>query len=97
MPTQATNKIISDIIDYFNNEIPSDLYIWITNDINRRLFWEHNVDDTNKWLYAEALNSEHSRYIEKYFLDLWLQWAGWWWNYTAKFVYCYKIWPYTVE
>jgi len=97
----SVENIIQDIKKNHFVNLPdwtnySDLYIWVTNDINRRLK-EHNVTN-NLWLvYWKTTNSFVARGVEKYFLDLWMQWWDWWWDNTAVYVYCYQIWPYTKE
>lgn len=48
----------------------SDYYIGITNNIERRLYNEHNVPKENYWLITRiAENDEHARRVEKHYLD----------------------------
>lgn len=99
---QSWQDIINDIQNHFNNLVWekkfSDLYIWITNDIDRRLFSEHNVPQQWHWyICREAINDEHARAVEKHYLDKWMKWGGGWWDYTAKYVYCYEIANFTNE
>ena len=91
------NDIINDInwhLAKSDKKSYSYFYIWITNDIERRLFWEHNVP--KKWhrrIHREADSEEIARAVESYYLNKWMKWWEWWWtgNWNAKFVYCYEI------
>jgi len=76
----------------------SDFYIGITNDINRRLFGEHNVPKSGHWfIYAQAINDEHSRAVEKHYLDKGMKGGDGGGDNTCVFVYCYEISSETVE
>ena len=47
----------------------SKFYIGITNDIERRLFGEHNVPRNGHWrIHQEAINKDHAQAVEAYFL-----------------------------
>lgn len=63
------NQIILEINNYLSGIAPSQCYVGITNDIERRLFQEHSVKKDGTWIYAPAENEESAREIEKYFLD----------------------------
>ena len=98
-------KFAKEIIIDFDNHLSksykksySDFYIGITNNIDRRLFSEHNVPRHWHWyIYHEAINEENARLVENHYLKKWMQWGGWWGNgdWTAIFVYCYYITSYT--
>jgi len=93
--------IINDISNKLSNltwkRYYSEFYIWITKDIQTRLFWDHNVNRNDWYLYYEAINEENARYVESYYLNKWMQWWDWWWSWdgSAIYVYCYVITPYT--
>ena len=93
----TSNKIITDINDHLaksNKQSYSDFYIGITNDINRRLFWEHNVPKNgHRYITCPAGNETTARYVEDYYLKKWMKWWSWWWNWNwdAIYVYCYEI------
>jgi len=91
-------EIISDIENHLKKVIGkkyySDFYIWITNNIESRLFWDHNVSRTNhRYIYRKALNEDYAREVEKLFLQKWMEWWSWWWlgDWSAVYVYCYEI------
>lgn len=98
----TAQQIIADIESHFSTLIWqkqfSDLYIGITKDINQRLFWDHWVRrEWHWWIYRQAINTEHSRFVEKYFLDKWMKGGGGGWDHTAVYVYCYEVSHYTKE
>jgi hypothetical protein len=102
--TQTAQEIVNDIESHFKNliwqKIFSDLYVWITKDIEDRLFTSHNVPKQWHWFITrEAINEEHARAVEKYYLGKWMKWDtwGWLWDWTAKYVYCYEIASFTNE
>jgi len=94
-------QIIDDLkINHFT-KLPkgtkySDLYIWITNNISRRMK-EHNYSSDLWGVYYETNNSFIAREVESYYLWKWMQWWDWGWDNSAVFLYCYEIWPYTKE
>lgn len=99
---QTAQEIVNDIDTHFSNlwwpRNFSDLYIWITNDIERRLFSEHNVSKQWHWYICRmAIDDEHARAVEKHYLDKWMKWGWGWWDYSAKYVYCYEIATFTNE
>jgi hypothetical protein len=76
----------------------SDYYVGITNDIDRRLFSEHNVDKKrNQWIYDEADSDIVARKVEQYFLDKGCDGGSGGGDEDSIFVYCYKITGTTVE
>ncbi|MDD4530455.1 MAG: hypothetical protein PHO80_02805 [Candidatus Gracilibacteria bacterium] len=99
---KTAQEIINDIESHFKNLVRtknfSDLYIGITNDIERRLFSEHNVPKQNHWFITRvAVNNEHARSVEKYYLDKGMKGGGGGGDYTAKYIYCYEIANFTNE
>lgn len=99
---KEAKDIVIDIEAHFKNLVWqknfSDLYIWVTKDIEDRLFTAHNVPREWHWfIYSEAINDVHARAVEKHYLDKWMQGWGWWWDNTATYVYCYEIASFTNE
>lgn len=99
---KEAKDIVVDIEAHFKNLIGqknfSDLYIWVTKDIEDRLFTAHNVQKENhRFIYSEAINENHSRAVEKHYLEKWMQWDTWWGSgdWTATYVYCYEITSFT--
>lgn len=70
----------------------SEFYIGITNDVERRLFNEHNVDKNHEWwIYREAIDEINSRAVEKHFLGKGMKGGNGGGDETSVYVYCYKI------
>lgn len=70
----------------------SDFYIGITNDINRRLFSEHNVARNGHWyIYREALNDKYARSVENHYIQKGMKGGDGGGNHISTFVYCYEI------
>lgn len=94
---QFAKSIIFEVdthIKKSNKHYYSDFYIGITNNVDRRLFWEHNVPKKNYWyIYCQALDEDNARFVESYYLKKWMQWGEWWGNgdWSAVYVYCYEI------
>lgn len=83
-----------------NRQYYSDFYVGITNDINRRLFEEHNVSRENSWwIYSPCDDEKTARKVEKHYLDMGMQGdtGGGTGKNDAKYVYCYLVTSYTVE
>jgi len=73
-------------------------YIWITKDVESRLFWDHNVSKAgHQYLHYQAIDESNARFVESYFIKKWMKWWDWWWTWdgSAVFIYCYVITPYT--
>lgn len=98
-------KDFQTIIDEFNAHLAqsgkryySDFYIGITNDVNRRLFKEHNVSkDTAWWIFRTATSSCEARKVEKFFLAKGMRGGASGGNTDSTIVYCYAVSPTTVE
>ena len=68
-------KDYQTIVDEINDHLSksgkryySDFYIGITNDVERRLFKEHNVaKEKTWWIYRTAKDSDIAREVEKHF------------------------------
>ena len=64
------DSIISDFEKYVGTDDYFDWYIGITNDIDRRLFGEHNVDvKQDRWIHSPADSKDVAQEVEEYFLD----------------------------
>lgn len=73
-------------------EYYSDFYVGITNDVERRLFGEHNVQQRGKWwIYREALDKDTAQKVEEYYLDKGMKGDTGGGNDDTVFVYCYEI------
>ena len=91
-------KIIADITNYLQTSNYPGFYIGITNDVERRLFEEHNVSKQNGcWIYIEADSKSIAQDVEEYFLDKGMQGDTGGGNDDSTYVYCYQITLYTVE
>ena len=76
----------------------SKFYIGITNDIERRLFGEHNVPRNGHWrIHCEAINKEHAQVVEEHFLNKGMKGDTGGGTDDSVWVYCYKITNNTVE
>lgn len=65
-------QVISEIKSYIeaNNSIYSNWYVGITNDPEKRLFSEHNVDKVyGKWIYCPCDSNNDAREVENYFVN----------------------------
>ena len=70
---KTAKEIIVDVEEHLtksNKRYYSDFYVGITNDIERRLFVEHNVEKkSNWWIYRTATNKTAAQSVEEYFLN----------------------------
>ncbi len=70
----------------------SDFYIGITNDVNRRLFTEHNVDKDNSWwIYIDAIDKATAQAVEEYYLSKGMKGNTGGGTDDSTCVYCYQI------
>lgn len=98
-------KDFQTIIDEINAHLSksgrrfySDFYIGITDDIERRMFTEHNVKkEKSWWIYRTAINTDIARKIEKYFLEKGMRGDNGGGNDSSNIVYCYAVSPTTIE
>ncbi len=98
-------KDFQTIINDINNHLSksgrrfySDFYIGITNNVEHRMFIEHNVvKEKSWWIYRTAINSETARKIENYFLEKGMRGDNGGGNDTSNIVYCYAVSPTTIE
>lgn len=93
--------IVSDINAHLSKSgrrYYSDFYIGITDNVERRMFYEHNVPrEKTWWIYRTAINSDIAREVENYFLKKGMRGDNGGGNDTSNIVYCYAVSPTTVE
>lgn len=94
-------QIIADINSHLKKSSKhyySEFYIGITNDVERRLFNEHNVSKNGAWwIYREADSKDIAQAVEEYFLEKGMQGDTGGGNEDSVYVYCYEITNNTVE
>lgn len=89
---KTAQEIYSDITAYMKQHgyNASSWYAGITQDIDQRLFGDHNVSKENGvWIWCRAINSDHARSAEKGLLDLGCDGGGGGGDSDAVYVYCY--------
>lgn len=95
------DTIINDINEHLaqsGKKYFSDFYIGITNDVERRLFQEHNVSkDTEWWIYRTANSSDEARRVEQYFQEKGMRGGPSGGDDSSNIVYCYAVGPTTTE
>lgn len=72
-------------------------YVGITDDVERRLFKEHNIPKHYWWIIRQTANKEAAEMIEKYFLDQGCQGAPRGGNEQSRVVYAYRITNSTIQ
>ena len=76
----------------------SDFYIGITNNVEQRMFKEHNVSKDNAWwIYRTAQTPDIAQEVEKHFLSYGMRGDHKGGNTTSNIVYCYAVSPTTTE
>lgn len=99
---QNAQQIADAIYEHLKKDVDgynfSKFYIGITNDIERRLFGEHNVPRNGHWrIHREAINKEHAQAVEEHFLNKGMKGDTGGGTDDSVWVYCYKITSNTVE
>lgn len=99
MAKQTAKQILNDIFSHLNGDVNyKAYYIGITNDINRRLFGEHNVNrNYGWWIYREAIDKDHAQDVEEFFLEKGMKGNTGGGTSDSTWVYCYKITDKTIE
>lgn len=101
MAVQSRNGIIKDITCHLGKSLKRyypDFYIGITNDVERRVFGEHNVSKENAWwIWREACDKATAQEVEEYFLSQGMQGDTGGGNVDTIYVYCYEITSNTVQ
>lgn len=100
--TIMTAKEIIDEINIHlansNKQYYSDFYIGITNDIDRRLFQEHNVSKLNDWwIFRQANDKATAQSVEEFFLNQGMKGDTGGGSDDSTYVYCYEITNSTIE
>lgn len=94
-------EIIAAVKNYFDLNVYSDYsdyYVGITNDVDRRLFSEHNVSKKEDcWIWCPANNKAVAQNVEEYFLDLGMEGDTGGGTEESKIVYSYKITSSSIE
>ncbi len=89
------NQIIAAIdahLQESTKQYYSDFYIGITNDVNRRLFTEHNVDRDNAWwIYIDAIDKATAQAVEEHYFGQGMNGDTGGGTDDSTYVYCYQI------
>ena len=98
----TAQQIADAIYEHLKKDVDGNnygkFYIGITNDIDRRLFSEHNVPRNGHWrIHREAINKEHAQAVEEHFLAKGMKGDTGGGNDDSVWVYCYKISLNTIE
>lgn len=98
---KSKKNIISDIDNHLQKSgkrYYSDFYIGITNDVERRLFNEHNVNKkTMWWIYRTANSKAIAQEIEKYYIAKGMRGDKGGGTDDSCIVYCYAVGPTTYD
>lgn len=99
MVKHTAKKIADDIYSHLNGDTNyKAYYIGITNNIDRRLFGEHNVSrEYGWWIYCDAINKDHAQAVEEHFLEKGMKGDTGGGTSDSTWVYCYKITEKTIE
>ena len=99
MAAQSFEQIVSFFDEHLRNSgrrFYSEFYIGITNDVNRRLFQEHNVNrKTMWWVYSTATSKDVAERVEKYYLGKGMRGDTGGGTPESTIVYCYAVAPTT--
>lgn len=98
---KSKEEIITDIDNHLQKsgkQYYSDFYVGITNDVERRLFEEHNVNrETMWWIYRTANSKSVAQEIEEYYLNKGMQGSTGGGSDESCIVYCYAVGPTTYD
>lgn len=98
MTAQGLYNAIDEHLKKSNRQYYREFYCGITDNIERRLFGEHNVSKENGfWIYGPADDINVAREVEKHYLDLGMQGNTGGGNEDSIWVYCYLVMQYTKE
>lgn len=92
------DEIISEFINYFGltqGTNFSNYYVGITNNVERRLFGEHNVQKSGVWIYCGARSKVVAQEVEEFFLNLGMDGDTGGGTDETRVVYCYLKTGYT--
>lgn len=92
---KTSREIISDVerhLELSKKQYYSDFYIGITNDVERRLFGEHNVTKQHSWwIYRTAIDKATAQTVEEHFLSKGMKGDTGGGTEDTIYVYCYEI------
>ena len=92
---KTSREIISDVeshLAFSKKQYYSDFYIGITNDVERRLFGEHNVAKNHSWrIYRTAIDKATAQTVEEHFLSKGMKGDTGGGTEDTIYVYCYEI------
>lgn len=98
---KTTDEIVAEIKEHLQHSTKqyySDFYIGITNDVERRLFVEHNVSKTDDWwIYCTAVSKSAAQDTEEYFLSKGMKGNTGGGTDDSVYVYCYELSVHTKE
>ena len=98
MTAQELYNAIDEHLKKSNRQYYREFYCGITDDVERRLFEEHNVSKENGfWIYGPADDIEVAREVEKHYLNLGMQGSTGGGNEDSIWFYCYLVMQYTKE
>lgn len=92
---KTAKEIIADVECHLacsKKQYYSEYYIGITNDVERRLFGEHNVSKDNAWwIYRTAIDKATAQTVEEHFLNMGMKGDTGGGTDDSIYVYCYEI------
>ena len=92
---KTAREIIFDVESHLacsKKKYYSDFYIGITNNVDRRLFGEHNVDKNYAWwIYRTAVDKATAQVVEEYFLSKGMRGETGGGTDDTIYVYCYEV------
>ena len=97
---KSLNQIAQEIDDYIHSGGGgySSWYVGIASDPRARLFNDHNVNEMNdSWIYRDCGSDTSARKVEEYFIGKGCKGGTGGGDYTARYVYAYKISRNTIE
>lgn len=100
MDINEVNTILEELDSRIRRECVgkfySDYYVGITNDVQRRVFTEHRVDNECHW-YRKCSSKQIAETIEQKFLDKGMMGSYGGGNTDSVYIYVYRITPSTME
>lgn len=91
----TAKEIIADFdahLQKSSKQYYSNFYVGITNNIERRLFVEHNVSKENAWwIYRTATDKATAQKAEEYYLAKGMEGDTGGGSDDSVYVYCYEI------
>ncbi len=99
MPPAEERIVLNYLVRHINNNGGrfTDWYCGITDDIERRLFGEHNVARHSRCNYRQCYRSNNARNVERALLDRGCAGGDGGGGARTVHVYVYRITPNTIE